>query len=202
MRAATIGDMRRTPALTVSALALTLAFGLTGCDVIASPDSSSGSSEEAPELSAEPAAGEVVTSDGYSYSVPEGWVKQDAAIAPGADTVALDESSTGTFANNVNVVLSPSGSFTPDDVEAAAGDELEAGGATNVEVLDRLTVAGGETAHISAEMVSGDVTYKVHQYYLTEDDQTYVVTFSYGDDVSDEEAVDTAESILASWTWS
>jgi hypothetical protein len=69
-------------------------------------------------------------------------------------------------------------------------------------VLDRLTVAGGETAHISAEMVSGDVTYKVHQYYLTEDDQTYVVTFSYGEDVSDEEAVDTAESILASWTWS
>jgi hypothetical protein len=197
-----MGAMRRTPALTIPVLALTLAFGLVGCSAGGDADSSGESSSQAPELTAAPAAGEVVTGDGYSYSVPEGWVTQDTAIAPGTDSLALDESATGDFANNVNVVLSPNGSFTADEVEDTAGEELESGGATNVEIEDRVTVADSESAHISAEMVSGDVTYRVHQYYLTNDDQTYVVTFSYGETVEDAAAIDTAESILASWSWS
>jgi hypothetical protein len=142
-----------------------------------------------------------VSGDGYSYTIPVGWAQQDAALAPGTDTVAADSAPTGPFGNNVNVVLSPAGAFTPDNVEAAAGNELETAGATEVEVLDRVTVAGEETAHVTAVMTVSDLTYRIHQYYVTSDDQTYVVTFSAAVDVPDEESISTAESVLATWTW-
>jgi hypothetical protein len=198
-----MGRMRRSPALAVSALVLTLSLGLAGCSAGGS-DAETGSetSSSAPALEATPATGATVTSDGYSYSIPESWAEQDATAAPGADTIALDSNVVGDFANNVNVVLSPNGAFTPDEIEDTVKDELESGGGENVEVHDRLTVAGGETAHVTASTSASGVNYYIHQYYLTNDDQTYVVTFSFGETVPDEEAVDIAESILASWTWS
>ncbi len=130
-----------------------------------------------------------------------GWSQQDAALAPGTDTVAADSAPTGPFASNINVVLSPSGAFTPDNVEAAAGAELEAAGATGVEVLDRVTVAGSDTAHVTAVLTVSDLTYRIHQYYVTSDDQTYVVTFSAAEDLPDEQTTALAESVLATWTW-
>lgn len=187
--------MRRSSALAVSALALTISLGLVGC-------SAGSSASPAPEIDATPAAGDTVTSDGYSYSIPEGWAEQDASMAMGADTIALDSEIIDDFSNNVNVVLSPNGAFTPDEIEDTAGAELEAGGGENVEVLDRVTVAGSETAHITASTSSSGVTYYIHQYYLTNDDQTYVVTFSFGESIADEDAIDISESILASWAWS
>jgi cytoskeletal protein RodZ len=206
--------MRRTPALALSAVALTLALGLAGCatepansDSTSSESSapSSSDSSSAPSQPADtgvaPATGSVVSGDGYSYTIPVGWAQQDAALAPGTDTVAADSAPTGPFANNVNVVLSPAGAFTPDNVEAAAGNELETAGATEVQVLDRVTVAGEETAHVTAVMTVSDLTYRIHQYYVTSDDQTYVVTFSAAVDVPNEEMISTAESVLATWTW-
>jgi len=204
--------MRRTPAHALSAVALTLALGLAGCatepansdstlsESSAPSDSSSASSQPA-DAGVAPATGSVVSGDGYSYTIPVGWAQQDAALAPGTDTVAADSAPTGPFANNVNVVLSPAGAFTPDNVEAAAGNELETAGATEVQVLDRVTVAGEETAHVTAVMTVSDLTYRIHQYYVTSDDQTYVVTFSAAVDVPDEEMISTAESVLATWTW-
>ncbi|HEV7951670.1 MAG TPA: hypothetical protein VGP24_18055 [Glaciihabitans sp.] len=185
--------MRRKPALTLSVLALTLAFGVAGC---------SSDSPAAPELDASAASGPTISGDGYSYSVPEGWEEQDSSLAPGSDTVAIDLAATGDFANNINVIPSPSGAFDADEVEETVVAELEDAGASNVEVLDRLTIAEAESAHISADMSLEGVEYRVHQYYLTNDDQTYVVTFSYNVDESDEDAVEIAESVLASWSWS
>lgn len=201
-----MGDMRRSPALAVSALVLTLSLGLAGCSAgdsdTGSDSSSSESSNSAPELDATPAAGATVSSDGYSYSIPESWAEQDASVAAGADTIALDSNVIGDFANNVNVVLSPNGAFTPDQIEDTVKDELESGGGENVEVHERVTVAGSETAHVTASTTASGVNYYIHQYYLTNDDQTYVVTFSFGEEFPDDEAVDVSESILASWTWS
>jgi hypothetical protein len=198
--------MQRTPALTVSALALTLAFGLTGCGLSSATDSSgsSDSSQEAPALTATPAAGEIVTGDGYSFSLPEGWAPQDASLAPGADSIALDEvaGEAGSFPNNVNVVLSPTGPFTPDDVEETAKDELETTDAIDITLLDRVTVADTETVHFSAGLPSGGATYNLHQYYLSSEESGYVVTFTFDETFEDADAVDIAESILASWTWS
>jgi len=204
--------MRRTPAHALSAVALTLALGLAGCATepansdstsseSSAPSNSSSASSQPADTGVAPATGSVVSGDGYSYTIPVGWAQQDAALAPGTDTVAADGAPTGPFANNVNVVLSPAGAFTPDNVEAAAGNELETAGATEVQVLDRVTVAGEETAHVTAVMTVSDLTYRIHQYYVTSDDQTYVVTFSAAVDVPDEEMISTAESVLATWTW-
>ncbi|WP_213816710.1 hypothetical protein [Glaciihabitans sp. dw_435] len=204
--------MRFTPTLAVSALVLTVATALAGCSS-ASPEPASSSAESvAPSpsttaaasstLDATPAAGDVITGTGYSYAVPKGWGKHDSAAAAGTDSIAIDLAPTGNFANNVNVVLSPAGAVTPAQVEAAAGSELTSSGATGVAVLDRVTVAGSESAHITATMTSSGVTYRIHQYYLSTDKQTYIVTFSYGTSVPDADAIGIAESVLASWKWS
>lgn len=50
-------------------------------------------------------------------------------------------------------------------------------------------------------MTSSGVTYRVHQYYVTKDKQTYIVTFSYDTSVKDADATGIAESVLASWKW-
>lgn len=207
--------MRRTPALTVSALALTLAFGVVGCSTSpaeedsspaaessSSESPSSSSSSAANELDVAPAAGALITGDGYTYNVPEGWELQDKSIAPGTDTAAADVTTTTDFADNVNVILSPAGALTPEQVEKMAAQELEAAGASDVTVEDRVTFGGKESAHISAGMTASGATYRIHQYYGTNNDQTYIVTFSFGTQVADTEAVEVSESILASWTWS
>jgi hypothetical protein len=197
--------MRRTSTLTVSALALTVTLTLVGCSA---GDSTSGSSSDSSSSSshtidAAPATGPTIEGDGYSYAVPEGWEQQDSSVAPGTDTVALDGTATGDFATNVNVLLSPAGLITPDDVEALAADELEGSGATDVELLDRVTIAGSESAHVTAVLTATGVTYRIHQYYVSDDAQTYVVTFSASDElVSDADAVAIAESVLATWTFS
>jgi hypothetical protein len=196
--------MSRTPALIVSALALTLAFGLSGCGSTASDDSSSESAQEATELTATPAAGEAVTGTGYSFSVPEGWAMQNVSVASGADSIALDEiaGESGSFPNNVNVVLNSTGPFTADDVEDTAREELETTDATDIELLDRVIVADTETVHVSAGLPSGGATYNLHQYYFSSDESGFEVTFTFDETMDDTEAVAIAESILASGTWS
>jgi hypothetical protein len=155
----------------------------------------------AADITAAPATGISITGDGYIYSVPEGWELQDPAIAPGTDTIVADMTATGDFANNVNVILNP-GAITMDQVEESAPSQLEASGGSEVSVRDRVNIAGSESAHISAKATADGVSYVVHQYYPTNDDQTYVVTFSYDDTVAEADAISIAESILASWTWS
>lgn len=176
----------------VVALAVTLA--LAGC--------AGGSGGSAVEISAEPATGETVSGTGYSFTAPEGWADPGAdAASAGADTLVADLTDTDGFADNVNVVLSPSGAVTADQVESQGVDELENAGATDVTARGRVTVAGGESAHLSAGFSSNGADYQIEQYYLTHDDQTYVVTFSFSPDVSQSERDAVSQSVLAGWTW-
>lgn len=120
----------------------------------------------------------------------------------GADTLAADLTDADGFADNVNVLLSPAGEITPDQVESQGVDELEAGGASAITVKDRITVAGSESAHLSAGLTSSGVDYQIEQFYLTHDGSTYVVTFSFSPSVADTDRDLLAESVLAGWTWS
>lgn len=209
--------MKRTLALT--ALALGTLLTVSGCSAPASSDdteepTSSASAETGTETETEtetetdapeaaPADGETLEGDGYSYAVPAGWtVPGDGSDAFGTDTMAADTEDTDGFADNVNVVLSPAGAVSADQVETAGKTELESVGATEVTVQERLTVADSETAHLSASLGAEGVSYLVEQYYLTNDDQTYVITFSFSDTVSDDDRTALADSVLATWTWS
>lgn len=186
--------MSRFLRLGVTAAALVL---LAGCS------STSGSDSEVDEIDAAPAAGVEIAGEGYSYSVPEGWDVPDTdPTSIGADTLAADLTDTDGFSDNVNVVLSPAGAITPEQVEGTGADELSGAGATEVEVNDRVQVAGAESAHLSASLTAQGASYSIEQYYLTQNEQTFVVTFSFSPTVDDDDREDLAESVLASWTWS
>lgn len=172
-----------------------LALLLTGC-------TSAGSGSDVEELEAAPAAGVEITGDGYTYAVPDGWDIPDTDPSSiGADTLAADLTDTDGFSDNVNVVLSPAGAVTAEQIESTGVDELTGAGATDVEVEDRVQVAGTESAHLSGALTAQGASYSIEQYYLTQDDQNYVVTFSFSPTVDDDARQDLAESVLASWTW-
>jgi hypothetical protein len=188
--------IRVLPRLTlVAATALVLA----GCSITAPP--SPDPETEAPTSDVAPATGDLITGDGYSYHVPDGWGLPPQDLANGSDTLALDLTDDDGFSDNVNVLLSPAGEITPDQVEAAGPPELENSGATDVEVRPRVAIAGEESAHLAAIFTQGTATYQIDQYYPTHDGQTYVVTFSFSQTVSQADREALAESVLASWVW-
>lgn len=202
----------RTPLRSV-ALLLAAALTLTGCStLIPTSRESSGSSQSdtdtateestAGELEAEAATGATIAGDGYTFVAPAGWQDAQQPI-PGfdPDSFAANLQDTDGFADNVNVLKSPVGVVTPDQVETLGLKELETVGATDIAVHDRVMVAGSESAHISAAMASEGVSYVVDQYYVSSDDQTYVVTFSFSDTVPAAERQQISESVLVTWTW-
>jgi hypothetical protein len=194
--------MRPRTSLASVGLAAALTFTLAGCFA---PSPSAPTTEESapPAISVEPATGELITGTGYTFNAPEGWAVPPNAD-PRPDVVVVDgvADSVG-FVNNVNVLLSPAavGELTPDQVEALGGAELEGSGGANVQVQPRVTFAGAESAHFSAEFTSSGVTYLIEQYYATDAGQTYIITFSFGETEpqGDREAI--AESVLVTWTW-
>lgn len=187
-----------------------------GSDTADAPETSEGTSQE-PTQDAEPtedaeeseptdeapeASGELVSGTGYTYSAPEGWGTPEQQ-APGfnPDSLVADLGDTDQFTDNINVILSPAGAVTPEQVETAGLAELEAVGATDRKVNDRVEVAGSESAHLSATMSMNAIEYAVHQFYATNDDQTYVITFSFSPSVSLDERAEAYGAALASWTW-
>lgn len=176
----------------VTVLALAASFVLAGC---------SDSSESEPGVA--PGAGQTITGTGYSFVTPEGWAQlESSAATEGADTVVADQTDTDGFANNANVVLSPAGHVTPEQVETLGAGELENAGATDVMVRDRVAVAGSETAHLSARFTSEGTAYQVEQFYITGDGQTFVVTFSFSPAVSEADRDALTNAVLTTWSWS
>lgn len=191
---------------------LALAIVLTGCSSPApAPEETEQTApvEEQPEETAEsdfsfdtaPATGIEIAGTGYTLHVPEGWQIPDAPEGYAPDALAGDPNDTDGFADNVNVVVSPAGLLTPDEVEQGSEEELSSAGAGTVEVNDRVRVAGSETTHISTQLTEQGTTYLLEQYGVSSDEQTYVVTFSFSDTVSDADRQGLAESVLATWTW-
>lgn len=159
-----------------------------------------GTEESAPEPDVAPASGETIAGTGYSFQVPEGWTEQDAgAIQAGLDTVAIDATDDDGFSDNVNVILSPAGELSADQIEQLAPAELEGSGATDVELLDRVTIDGSESPHVTGIFTASGATYRIDQYYPTTAGQTFIVTFSYNETVPQDERDAVAFAVLASW---
>lgn len=171
-------------------LGIAAAIALAGC------------SSSSPEETSAPDAGQTFTGSTYSFSAPEGWEElDDEAATAGLDIVVLDATDNDGFTDNMNVLDAVAGEVTPDEVEADGVAELEGAGATDVRARDRVTVAGSESANLSAAMSVESNEYQIEQFYLTDDGQTYIVTFSFSSSVSklDRDAV--TMSVLESWTW-
>lgn len=154
---------------------------------------------DAPPTTVDPATGEVVSGTGYSYNAPEGWTLQTGNFGAGLDTVVADTNDTDGFSDNINVIVSPAGELSSDQIESLGVAELEGVGATGVTVQSRITVAGAESAHLTASMSQQGTDYVIDQYYPTEPGQTYIVTFSFSPNVSQDDRDALAASVLASW---
>jgi hypothetical protein len=183
----------------VAALALSAVLLLAGCSST-DPGTEPAPSSSAP--AAEPASGDTITGTGYSYAVPEDWGDPGPVEGFDPDSFAADLDDADGFADNVNVILSPAGKVELEQVESAGPGELEGGGATNVTVEPRVTVAGTEASHISAGLASEGTEYLIEQFYVNSDEQTYIVTFSFSPDVADADRQSVTDAVLASWTWS
>lgn len=193
------------PRLTALALVAAASLALAGCSALPGTGSPGPGPEPAPSLAgpdAAPATGDTLTGDGYSYRVPEDWGAPPGPV-PGfdPDSLAADLDDTDGFADNLNVILAPGPAVGADDIERVGVRELEGAGATDVAVEDRLAIAGEESAHLSAMLASNGSTYRIDQFYPSHDGQTYVITFSFSQDLPGDERDEVIGSILASWEW-
>ena len=155
-----------------------------------------------PSASVEGATGELIVGSGYSLNAPEGWgVPPDAPAV--ADVYVIDEEAAATtFTNTLNVILGSATGETIAEVEAHGVAYLEGPvGATKVQVRPRVTIAGAETAHISAQLSRRGITYWTEQYPLAHTGIAYTITFSFGETVPQADRESLAESVLATWTW-
>lgn len=188
------------------ALALAAALGLAGCTAEPAPstggEASPSASEGTDAVEFAPASGAEVATDEYAFRLPDGWGFPDGA-PDGFDptTFAADLQDADDYPDNVNILVSPGGEVTSDQVEQTGIAELESAGATDARVLDRVTAAGSESAHLTATVGSGEVPYVIDQYYLVDAGQTYIVTFSSSVDVPQDDRDARAQSVLATWRW-
>lgn len=187
---------------------LTAVLAVAGCagpaDSGSAPDEPTQSSAPESESAggSEAAGGETITGSGYSFTAPGEWaVPADESLYEGADSFAADLEDADGFADNVNVVLSPAGEITPEQVETQGVAELEGAGATEVEKLDRVTIAGTESAHLSALLTASGVSYRIDQFYVVNDGQTFIVTFSFSETVPADEREPITDTVLSSWQW-
>lgn len=199
--------------MTSAALLLATAVALTGCsgadevsgglsDATDTASSAPSGGAGAAELDAEPATGSPVEGSSYSLTLPQGWAVTEPQTSGGltTDLVASDPADVDGFPDGLNV-LAPGGAVTPEQIETLSPQELASAGASDVTVEPRVIVGGSEAAHISATITTGDVDYAADQYYVSDDEQTYVVTFQFSTSVPKADRERTAESVLVTWAW-
>ncbi|WJM15397.1 hypothetical protein [Microbacterium arborescens] len=181
---------------------------LAACDAQPGADRPDGSSpvSSAPATpaptatsSVEDEPGETVRGSGYSFTVPRGWAVPDQDPTGGQVDVFVSESADAE-GRYITVVVSP-GVITPGDVEADGAASLEAVGATDVSLEDRVDIAGSESAHLVATLEQGGAPTLIDQYYATRDEQTFVITIASPADTAEEDRRRLAEIVLSSWAW-
>lgn len=192
--------MRRAP-FAVVALLLAASVALGGC-VSSAIDGSDGLSTSTQGTEAA-ATGERVTGQGYALNIPEGWeTHPDAATDQRVDIVAADAAAASdTARTNLNVVLSPAGAVTKEQVETLATKELENAGTTNVRTGESIDVDGVESLSLLADYSGESGSLAIIQTYVLAPEQTYIVTFTFPGDTSEADQWALVRSVLASWEW-
>lgn len=193
--------MRRAPLLATALLALTLAGCSAPADTGSTTEETSTEASAAPSVA--PATGEAITGDGFTVNIPDGWGSPSGAALSSAGTIyVVDLEDPSEMPANLTVIPSPAGELTPEQIEEAATPELEAVGATEIQILDRVTVAGKEAAHINAALALGETGFQMHQFALANAGATQLVSFTFSEDMSEADRAAVYEPVLASWQWS
>lgn len=189
--------MRPRTSLVAIAIGSVLTLALAGC--FSAPPSTV---EESPSPAVEAATGELIEGTGYTLIAPERWVVPPDA-PPVADLYLIEEDPNANgFINTFSVIVGPATGETPAEVESNGVAYLkDVVGETEVHVRPRVTIAGSESIHVSAQM-SMSAIYWLEQYIVTHAGVAYTITFSLRQAMSQVTREALAESILATWTWS
>lgn len=179
---------------------LVAVFALAGCSFL--PASLDVPPTVPTAIAVPPATGQTFSGTGYSFAAPNGWsVPPDLELPDLVELAVVAPADADGFSDNINVSVDPAVKLTPKWVESRGVEELERSGASDVEVRNRVMVAGSESAHLAAVYAVEDLEYQVEQFYVSNDEQTYVITFSFTLAVPEADRDILAESVLASWTW-
>jgi hypothetical protein len=165
-----------------------------------SPSTGAPDKVETTPLSAEPADGNAIANDDFTYSVPQGWEQSELSRAV---SLAVDvEDSTDGFPDNMHVVSQQNiVGLEGDELTEAAEDILAEASATRITTADPVEIDGEQAVHTSAVFELSVPKYRVEQYVVVHDERGYVITLSFSPDVPAAERHSVSESILTTWKW-
>lgn len=177
------------------------------------PTSKTAASQSPPlaTIDAPAATGKVVSTLEYTYRAPEGWDAEPTGSQPGTGRTDRLDTQTwrvadGRLADGVSVVRV--NSAPPDDdlglQEELSVNALRDEGATDVTILPRIEVDGAPASAIRAKKSpsAGGPALPLLQYALVHDGRVYIVSFVFSSITDTEVQEMTAQTVLASWTWS
>jgi hypothetical protein len=184
----------------IAVLAMAVAT-LTACGGSGSDDTTAEPSAHstASGLNAQPADGDTISTDDFTYTVPKDWKESPNS---NAITLAVDSKDPDGFADNINVIKDNTVvGIKAEKLEDAVKKMLTDANATGVAVKDRVQVDGEDAVHVGAVFDLNGTRYRTEQYAFAHDESGYVVTVSFSPDVPTAERDKVSESILTTWKW-
>jgi hypothetical protein len=155
------------------------------------------------------ATGDRISTLEYSYRAPRGWGVVPHGAQPGTGRDETFDSQVwqavdSRLADGVSVRRIGSAIDDLEDLEDLASDALTDQGASDVEVLPRVRVAGSPIVSIRATLApsSGGGELRLRQFLFSHDDVTYILGFTFSTIDGEAEQERVATSVLASWRWS
>lgn len=179
------------PIAVVAMVAATLAgCGGSGSDDASRPTHTS---------TATPADGDAVSTDAFSYNLPQDWKESPQSTVL---SLAFDPEPTKGFRSSINVV-------SDDTIVGHHGEELEKAvekvlkgiKASDVTIRDRTEIDGEEAVHSAAVMDLNGNKYRIEQYGVEHGGAGYFVTVSFHPSIPEAKRDQVSESILATWKW-
>lgn len=150
-------------------------------------------------LSAEPADGNVISNDAFTFTMPEGWAESEQTRAI---SLAIDLEDHDAFPDNINVVIDNTvAGVEGAEREQAAEQILADASATDITTNEPVQIDGEEAVHTSASFELSDPEHRVEQYVVVHDETGYIVTVSFSPDVPTAARDELSESILTTWKW-
>jgi hypothetical protein len=159
--------------------------------------------EPEPKVLVGRATGQQVKGSGYVLTAPKGWAARKVKV-PGSgkvDKQVFDLDDRDGFVDNINVVIAEPGAYDVDRMEASALNEMGMAGVRNRRARRPVLLAGEPATHVSGRLTKNRVKYVVEQYHAVQDDQVYVVTFSFSPGLGRAGRQETTESVLNTWKW-
>jgi hypothetical protein len=187
-------------------LALVSCLALTACSApsggtSSAPPASSASPNSASATSAPADTGARLSGDGYTLTLPRGWVDATAAfkeIQTAVDTGGKDSTDKSAFADNVNVVVQDSAEYPLEQLKQQLTQQMQSAGSTNIEFKQNVQLDGTTALQVWSVTKVAKNAHTI-QFLAFARQKIYVLTVST--DLSRLKADDLAQSVVSGWAW-